>query len=390
MSATSTLASVGEEHLDALTDLLTLAFGPAPNGDASALRERLRLRLPETTARFQDGRLASAATMRDFEAWIGGVRHRIGGLASVATYPWARRQGHVVALLQHGFERLHEQGVGWCAEHPFDPFFYGRYGFQSLPNGHMVEVPPAWFGGGDPPAAENLPADRWSELKPVHEAFARRYSLAFSRRSGVGDAWRDLVQPWWSTPRRVYLLEDAYLVFHLSNDSTTTLFADDYGYATAAGRERLWRLLASFRGQTQHVRIHLPPGDALLSDTQARHGVRSPLVQLRVVDLAAALAPLRAATSQRWTLEVSDAMCPWNDGTFEVSLSPDGCHLERSRRSEADAALDVRALAALLGHAATPETLLADGRARGRTEPLWALAELTRAQPVFHANADGF
>jgi hypothetical protein len=50
----------------------------------------------------------------------------------------------------------------------------------------------------------------------------------------------------------------------------------------------------------------------------------------------------------------------------------------------------VRALAALLAQAATPEALLVTGQAGGDPEPLRALAELTRGQPTFLAEADGF
>lgn len=389
MSDDLAIGPVGEEHLDELADVLTIAFGPVPSGDVPALRERLIRRLPELVGRYQGGRLASVAAMRPLRAWIGGVQHPVGGLANVATFPWARRRGHVVALLRHWLERLHEDGVGWCAEHPFDPRFYARYGFQSLPNGQVVEVPPALFGTGAPSDAEALAPDRLEALRPIHAAFARRYGLALTREGGSGDAWHNLVRPHWGPPRHVYLLEDAYLVFRLADDATAMLYAHDYAFATPAGRQRLWELLASFRGQTQRVRIHLPPGDRMLADTQPRHGVRSPLVQLRVVDLAAALAPLRSPRPSRWTLAVRDEVCRWNDGTFEVAVTPDGCSVTPGSGTPA-ASLDVQTLAALLGQASTPEIVLADGRASGDVEALRALSDLTRGQPTFHAEADDF
>lgn len=389
MSDPHIIGPVSEERLDELLHIGSVAFGPAPSGSEEALRDQLRRQLPFTLGSYHHDRLASVAVMLPFEAWVGGVIQRVAGLANVATAPWARRRGHVAGLLRHWLEHLHDEGVGWSAEHPFDPRFYARYGFQSLPNGQVVDVAPDLFGSGRPSDARYLEGSDLTALKPIHTAFAQRYSFSLTREGGTRDAWRELVRPWSGPPRHAYLLEDAYVLFRLSDDGATQLHVTDFAYATPQGRERLWRFLASFRGQARRVRIHLPPGEPLLADTQARHGVRTPLFQVRVVDLRAALAPLRAPHESRWRLAVHDALCPWNDGTFALALTPEGCTVE-SGGGEAEVALDVAALVALLGHAATPELLLATGRATGVAEPLRALAELTRGQPPFLALADGF
>jgi predicted acetyltransferase len=378
---------VPEAHLEELLHNGTVAFGPVPAGTEPELRDHLRRALPHTLGSFRDGRLASAATMFPFEAWIGGVRQPLGGLASVATAPWARRRGHVAALLVRWLERLHDDGVGWCAEQPFDPRFYARYGFQSVPNGQSVEIAPELFGTGRPPDAHTVTGGDLSALKAVHAAFARRYGFALTRDDDARGAWEWVLRPWAGPPRHVYLLQDAYLVFHLADDGR--LHVTDFAYATPEARERVWSLVGAFRGQARQVRIHLPPGEPLLVDTQARHAVRSPLIQVRLVDLTAALAPLRAPRASRWRIALRDEVCPWNDGTFELTLTEAGCSAAPSR-APAGTRLDVRALAALLGQAATPEALLATGRATGDPEPLRALAELTRGQPAFLAEADGF
>ena len=237
--------------------------------------------------------------MFPFEAWIGGVRQPLGGLASVASAPWARRGGHVAALLVRWLERLHDGGVAWCAEQPFDPRFYARFGFQSVPNGQAVEIAPELFGADRPPDAQNVTDGELSAVKTLHAAFARRYGFALTRDDDARDAWGRLLRPWAGAPRHVYLLQDAYLVFHLGDDGGR-LHVTDFAYTTPEARARVWSLVGAFRGQARQVRIHLPPGEPLLVDTQARHAVRSPLIQVRLVDLAAALAPLRAPRESRW------------------------------------------------------------------------------------------
>jgi len=383
------IRAVPEDRIDDLLRNALVSFGPLSPRAETWLREHLRHTLAFTLGSFQRDRLASAATVYPFQAWIGGTRHPVGGLAAVATAPWARRHGHVEALLRRWLERLRDEGVGWCAEHPFDPRFYARYGFESLPNGQVVELSPEVFGDRRPPDAREIGPDDPTELPPIHAAFAARYGFALTRDDRARDAWQNVLRPWDGPPRHAFVLEGAYVVFCVADDGTGTLHVTDYAYATPEGRRNLWSFLAAFRGQAPKVQIHLPPGEPLLADHQARRSIRSPLLQVRLVELTAALAPLRAAHARTWRIRLYDALCPWNDGTFALALTPDGCTAARTDEP-ADAELDARALVALLGQGAPPELLAAAGRARGDLEALRALSELTRGRPTFHARADGF
>ncbi len=390
MSARHTVRPLVEDDLEDLLDGLSIAFGEPPGGPGERVEAHVRGELPFTLGSFEDGRLASSAAMLPFEMFVGGARQRVGGLAGVQTAPWARRRGHVAGLLQAWFERLRDGGVGWCTEDPFDPGFYARYGFQSLPNGRVVEVPPSWFGGGRPPDAERLTGGDLAELAGIHRAFARRYSFALTRDDAARDGWGRVGRAWWMRgDRHAYLLEDAYLVFERFGEGTRELRVTDLAWATPEGRERLGRFLRSFEGQVERVRLHLPPGDRLLLDASARHAARTKLLQVRVVDVAAALAPLAAPRTSRWRLALEDDQCPWNRGVFDVRLGPEGCSAERGD-GPADARLHVRDLAALIAGGAVPAVLLADGRAEGEPEALHALAELMRDQPTFQAEIDDF
>lgn len=389
MTADRDIRVLGEAELGELDASLAIAFGEVPGGAEERVRAHLRAQLPNTLGSFQEGRLVSSAGMYPFEMYVGGVRTKVGGLAGVATVPWARRRGHVAALLEAWFTRLHEAGVAWCAEHPFDPGFYARYGFQSLPNGRMLEVPPALFGSGRPPDAERLAGDEADRLKPIHAAYARRYGFALTRDDGARDGWWRVLHPWSGAARHAFLLEDAYAVLAPFRDGSPVLQVIDVAWSSPAGRERLGRFLGAFEGQFGRLRVHLPPGDDQALDQEARHSVETPLVQARIVDLERALAPLRAPAESRWRLAVEDADCSWNAGVFDIRLGPGGSEVTPAR-GPADAGLDVRALCALLARAAAPEALLAGGRAEGAPEALHALAELMRSQPPFQAGVDAF
>ncbi|MFO7546919.1 MAG: GNAT family N-acetyltransferase [Trueperaceae bacterium] len=381
---------LSNEDLPELIRIRSIAFGPAGSFEEAA--EALRPRIPNTLGAFEGDRLRSVATMFPFQAYVAGERVALGGLGAVATAPEARRRGHVAALLRAWFARLHEDGVGWSGEFPFDPAFYARYGYQSVPNGRMLELAPRVFRTGVVAEAEAMAPEDAATLAPIHADFARRFSFALTRDDGARDDWTRLPSiPWRKTHANVYALDDAYVMFWIDEDGPEpVLVVRDFAYRSGAGRDGLMQFLAAFDGHIERVRIHVPPGDPLLLDHGPWHSVKTPLLQVRVVDVAAALGRLRTPFPRRFTLRVRDDDCDWNDAVFAVDLATDGCEVRFLGKpaEDADASLHVRALAALLGHAAPPETLLADGHAEGDLSAMRAIASASASHPPFTMQSD--
>ena len=385
--------------MDQYLDLRSVAYRPVDDrpGHAAALAWRL----PYGLGAFYGGRLRSVTFMYPFGAYLGGREVVVGGLSSVATAPEARRRGLVAKGILRWFERLREDGVGWSAEHPFEPTFYAQLGYQTVLNGHTVELSPqqlrASAAAGRPAGpvdAEPVGRESLDELKSIHAAFARRFSFDLSRREGVKDHWGEIFRrPWEDVDQFGYLMEDAYAILSTEEgedpDDPAKLLVRDLAYRSASGRERLFALLASFEGQVDRVRLHLPPGDPVALDRAAYSTANAPELQLRLVDLQAGLGSLSWPEPVSLTLRVVDADCPWNDGVFGIELGEDGAAVKPSSATPA-ASIGVRALTSLLCNAATPESLLADGLAEGSAA---ALAPLTRAlagHPVFKPHADHF
>ena len=179
-----------------------------------AAREHIKSRLTLTTGYFVDGNLGSAITLYPFEMNWAGRSVRMAGLAGVMSGPEYRRQGHVRALLLDAFERLYEKGITWSLEYPFDPAYYARFGYQSVPNGRWLELPCQALLQGKPPPAERLEKEDLDKLKPIYEAFARNFNFTLRRKSDVKGEWTRLIKsPWETRERTAYLLEDAYCIF---------------------------------------------------------------------------------------------------------------------------------------------------------------------------------
>ncbi len=385
-----TVRPLRESDFDAAMAIRSFAFGHPLDGEH---RSFLAANAPNILGSFEDGELASVATMWPFTAYVGGIRKPLGGLASVATAPTARRRGHVADLLRAWFERLRERGVGLCAESPFDPRFYARYGFQSVAHGHLLRLPVELLGPAAPEDARRLDPGDHAPLLPIHRAFASRFSLALTRDDGTRGGMDRATRPPGLEDRVVTaLLEDAYACLWVDHDAPEpTLHVRDHAYSSPAGRRRLLAFLAGFAGQVQNVNVMLPPGEPLVAMYGDRYPQRMTGLQVRVVDLPLALEGLRSPVEAEFVLAVSDPHCPWQDGAFRVTLGPGGCEARPAPgAATADVSLGPLGLAAALFGAQDPLSLLATGTAEGDARPLAALAGLLARHPVHMPRADHF
>lgn len=163
---------IADADFDAAMAMRSFAFGH-PLSDEH--REFLRSNAAHILGSFEDGELKSVATMWPFTAYVGGARKPLGGLASVATEPTARRRGHVADLLRAWFTRLCESGCGLSADSPFDPRFYARYGYQSVPHGYLLRPPMDALGPAEAVDAQRLDPGDYAYSSPA----GRRRLLAY-------------------------------------------------------------------------------------------------------------------------------------------------------------------------------------------------------------------
>ena len=378
--------TLSKNDLDALFALRQISFLDRSDFSNPAVRARHAARLAYTSGHFLDGKLTSAAVCFPFEMFLAGKRVRVGGLASVLSAPETRRRGFVRELLEDVLEKLHIDGVGWCLEYPFDPRFYARYGFASVPTGSEVTFPAEKLFSGPAPDAERFTGDAAQVLEPVYDTWARGYSLTLARDTPARPSWSRIL----TGDRFCYLLEDAYAIMELEEtNAAQTLVVHDYAFATPAGRERLFRFLGAFYGQVDLISLHLPPDEPLAFDLQTRHTNKLPILQARVVSLQAALTPLTSADEKAFALRVSDPFCPWNDGVFTLQLGPSGSSVTPSRETPA-LGLGIAPLAQLLSGALSGAAAQRAGLLEGDVSVAETLALLGGGRAPFMPGSDYF
>ena len=358
--------------------------------DASVYRAA-KARLPYLSGHFLGDKLTSAAVVYPFEMFLSGRRTPVGGLAGVLSAPETRRRGYVRELLRNTLGTLRQNGVGWLLEYPFDPRFYARLGFATVPTGVEVTVPAERLFSGPAPDAERFTGNPEAVLEPIYHAWAKHYSLTLRRDNAARATWSRMLSQISGGDTFCYVMEDAYAVLELTEDAAgQTLTVHDYAFSSPAGRAALFRFVGSFYGQANFVSLHLPHDEPLGWDLQF-HTNKLPILQARITDLQAALGPLRSPLEQTLTLSVRDPLCPPNDGTFAITLTPDGTTVGEGKAPNAPTLeLDVGTLTQLVVGALRPETALRSGLAEGDLAAARALAALGGGTVTFMPRSDYF
>ncbi len=380
-----TIRTLTEDDIDALLAARKLAFF----GDPTSKEERamVRERLEHTRGHFLDGTLTSVAVTYPFHSYLAGRRVPVGALASVLSAPEFRRRGFVRHLLEDTLTRLCERGVGWSLEYPFDPYFYGRYGWQSVPHGQTLEIPTErLFRGGSPGARPVRPDDAEQTLLPIYATWAAHHNLAMVRDEHPRPVWQRLTEDGES----VYHLEDAYCIFRLV-PSETAVYLDvhDYAYTSATGRTALRRFWGSFYGQATQVRLRLPEDEPWLFDFAEFVRPSQHVLQARVVDVRAALSAFASPAAAGFVLGVRDDFCDWNDSVFAVDTDGATLGVYESNNTP-DVSLDVRTLALLLTGSLSVTAAFQAGLIEGEVKHAETLAALSGGRPPFVSYGDYF
>lgn len=387
---------LSEHDLPNLLRLREASFGyPGENPEVLGLFTE---RLAKMWGSFVDDQLVSVLTNHPLQVYVAGEISGASGFAAIATLPEHRRHGHVARLMRQALEVARSQGEPWSLLYPFDPAFYGRYGWVSVPTSIPLTLRP-----------DQLPSGRSGVLKPVDPpargALAAAYmrmapqrTFADTRHAAPFDPYPDLDG---SAGTRVlrYVGDGAWLVVQLrEGPEDLELAVMDLGWTDGAGRAAVMGALAMFRGQVAAVHLEIPWDDPLAADHQRNFPRRSKQAALmaRVSDVAAATRPLRARLEDNAsidlptiTVRVIDPYLPWNDGVWRITPGPEGSEVDHSARTP-EATIDVRGLAWLLSGTALPADVRRAGWAEGASRALATLAALSGGRRPFRSPLDTF
>lgn len=334
---------LAEELFDDAMRVLSTSFGHEPR-PWEVEHERPLWEADRSLGAFDGDDLVGVASAQGRDLTVPGTSLPVAAVVGVGVLPTHRRRGILTALMRRQLDDVRARGEAVAALWASEGAIYQRYGYGigTLTTNFRIDRRHVSFLRDPQPTGRVRLVDR----RAADELFPAVYDRVRAERPGMIDR----TPAWWR-----YLLADpeqeregfgAY--FHAVHDSPDgtdgyawyrikpqwsargadhVLEIEELMAATPEAYESLWRycldidLVGRIEGWKRPVDEPLP---FMLAEPrrlalEVRDGV-----WVRLVDVRQALGGRRYAAPGTLTVEVRDAFCPWNDGTYHLEGGPRG------------------------------------------------------------------
>lgn len=301
----------------------------------------------------------------------------------VGVAPDWRRRGVLTRMMRQQLDDVRDRGAEpYAALYASESTIYGRFGYGIAAPNASFELERAWTalhraGPVDDVVLVDASTAR-DRFPAIHDAHRRQRGGLMGRPEAWWEDWLghdEADERDGYSPRFHALLDDrGYAVYRVKPDWGPTgarstlrvieLVANDpdalaalYGFVFAVD------LVATIVVPQRPVDDPLPYLSAYRGRIKER---RSEGLWLRLVDVGAALTARGYHADGQLTIEVADAFCPWNAGTWELEVADGSAGCRRADRAP-DLALDTADLASISLGGVTATELAWAGRIEERT-----------------------
>lgn len=381
-----------EADLDRLIEIHSSAF-PDPRGEAERRSNFVANplgTLDDLWVLLDGGQPLAHAFLFGLEAWVGGARVRLGGIASVGVAPEARGRGLASALLAHLHGVARARGDAATVLYAYRQGFYARLGYLPTSTYRRLRVHPAaipWRPELRVRVAAG--ADR-EALRACWEAEGLRHTGTLVRADRTWEARL-------ADERRTWLVVEgaggvegyvAWTLVQGEPHAPTALVVREMAARTPEATRSLWAAVGAQRDQVMEVRVDVAQDDpvdrVLVDGDRARFGDAE--LEHALGEIAAG--PMLRATSTARALEARG----WaEDGALVLAVGDEGVALEvRSGRATATATADApqlrlaaEAFSAVALGGLRPSHAIRLGLAEARDARALALADALFALPAY-------
>lgn len=345
-----------EDDLERLVDIHTSAF-PDPRGRYARARNFTRNPLGDLSdlhVLVEGGALLAHGFLFPLEAWVGGARVRVGGVATLGVAPEARGRGLASALLEHLHALALARGDAATLLYPYRQGFYARHGYAPTSSYRRLRFHPAavpWTCTHAARAASG--ADRPALVACRHAAAASRTGV-LARTERAWDARLAEEQRTWLVVEGAGGVEGyvAWTLEQREEHAETTLVVLEMAARTVEAERSLWGLVGAQRDQVAAVLADVAAEDpidlALVDADRSAFGdavVEHPVGQLVSGPMVRVLDPARALAARGWP---ADGTLRLAVGDATLAVTAEGGRADVTPTThEPDVRLDARALAAV-------------------------------------------
>ncbi|MED4127698.1 GNAT family N-acetyltransferase [Shouchella miscanthi] len=315
------IKTLDARHFDEAFALSCYAFQATPTDEQTeAARTTWSHHNATHFALMDENQLTSKLTLLSLSIQLYGRTVPMGGIASVASYPEARRQGGVRKLLHHSLETMKENGQLLSYLAPFSVSFYRKFGWEIV----FDEV------------HYNVEKNQLPRPLATLEGTLTRVPYQDNRIKDVykkclchGMLERDEV--WWERKQEenkeyhTVLYEDAegtpkaYMVYRFSESKWTT---KEMIYHDGSALKALLHFIGQHDSMLNEATITVPGSSALhyfLPDPLTK-ATTKPYFMARIVDFQAFIETLPFLADGQFTIRIQDDFATWNDTTFALTI----------------------------------------------------------------------
>ncbi|CAM4507215.1 GNAT family N-acetyltransferase [Paenibacillus typhae] len=332
---------------------------------------------------FEEGELKAGLTLLPLKVHIQDRIVSMGGIAGVATWPENRRQGYVATLLKHILQVMNENGQSLSMLHPFLIPFYRRFGWEVYCEYKKYSIPVGKF----PVKTEfegtvRRDAAELETLDQLYKRFAARYNGTLKRSM---EWWKQSVLDQ-DVHHGLFVSDEGepegYVLYKLENRE---LVIDEFVYLNEKARRALWTFLANHDSMVTGALLKMVPSDDMLPFLLPDPRIAQenyPYFMARIVNAQAFIESFifnKQPDVRKYTLYIKDEHAPWNDGSWELTVNPDGtASLVRTGAADAqtDLCCSIGTLTVLLMGYKRPHELARFGSLTGDPEALKWLEEI--------------
>lgn len=385
---TYVIQRLSEENFQSRVDLAQFAFQfrLTPDDMVKQKQNELELGMANWGA-FVQHKLAAQLSIYPLHVYIGGSSYKMGGIASVSTWPEYRRQGLVAGLLSRSLEEMRADGQTVSMLHPFSFSFYRKFGWETYTEYKKYtlktsELPPKTAYEG---RIQRLDGSL-EQLSSIYEQYASRYNGMVVRSPA-----------WWSIRVTRPLSELAAVYYNSAGDSS--------GYMIYVVKERkmtvkefialdeeaytsMWSYIGQHDSMIDSVTVTMPCDDMLAYRLPNPRIAQElvPYCMARIVDAEAFIRQYGFAAADEQTelrIRIRDEHAAWNNGDYTLTIHSDGngelAAIPEEHETIRHLTIDIGSLTALLLGYRKASELYAMNRIGGADSS--AVAELERRIP---------
>ena len=303
----------------------------------------------------EQGKLVAKIELIPFHIWFDGQQAGMGGIGGVASRPETRRGGHIRRLMTEALAEMNEQGMTFSYLYPFSYAFYGKFGYDPSAGFARITAPlePLLACPVEGELIEYYPGEPVAPFMQVYDSFAQSRNLLVVRDEArfkyhlKHDPEASGVFTW------LYRSADGtpkgYITYTQGPDNGMDV--KDMAWTDKEGLVGLMGLMGRFTGNKARVRMPVLPGFVPEVFWKNLHVIKSEEQfggMNRIVNAERAFALCRKPWfSGSCTVEVQDATCPWNTGSYRIEWGDGGQQVTRTRQP-GDIVLTANALSAMV------------------------------------------